>query len=323
MLNVVIDKNMVQIGTRFAVAFYRTLRIPDDGRAYPLPPGLGRISIFDVKDYAAKIPPDWLEEGGAFIPMYQREALWLGFRAAAWKPNAVKITVGGVNVISGKLDHSYTLNEPQDYIVSPEQIWLDGINAGHGTIRQFVAMPLGLGYTVESLVTGTEEFGGIQLTVFEPKPGIFPDKPPPKTTIEHGRLGRPQSAVPVTQQMGIGAGGIMKQKIYPDIHGINVWNQDSSGRITIHILNTSQFRKITGQEPPPTSIDAKTYTEHGLPWFSLYEETKGDVRPPDNFQHVKTVSMRDKELGRDSYFHQSVDVDEAHVRKLGSKPDDD
>ncbi len=323
MLDVIIDKDMVRIGPRFGVAFYRTLRIPDDGRTYPLPPGLGRISSFDVKDYAAEILPDWLEEGGAFMPMYQREALWLGFRAAAWKPNAVKITVGGVNVISGKIDHGDKLNEPQDYIVTPEQIWLDGINAGHGTIRQFVAMPLGLGYTVESMVTGTEEFGGIQLSVFEPKPGIFPDKPPKETAIGPGRLARPRQAAPVTQQMGLGAGGIMKQKIYPDSHGITVWNQDNSGRATIHILNTSQFRKITGLEPPPTPIDAKTYTEHGLPWFSLYDETRGDLAPPENFQHLKTVSMRDEELGKGPFVDQSVDVDEAHVRKLGSKSGDD
>lgn len=323
MLDAIIDKDMLRIGPRFALAFYRTLRIPDDGRTYPLPPGLGRISIFDVKDYSAQVPTGWLVGRSAFITMYQREALWLGFRAAAWKPNAVKISVGGVNVISGKIDHDDKLNVPQDYIVSPEQIWLDGINAGHGTIRQFVAMPLGLGYTIESSITGNEEFGGVKITVFEPKPGIFPDKPPKETVIEPGTFSRTKQVAPVRQQMGFGAGGIMKQKIYPDSHGITVWDQDNSGQVTIHILNTTQFRDITGLGPPPSPIDAKTYTEHGLPWFSLYDETRGDVVPPENFKHVKTIGMRDEELGRDTSSGQSVDVDEKQIQKLGTKSEND
>jgi hypothetical protein len=35
-------------------------------------------------------------------------------------------------------------------VVCPDQPWLDGINAGDGYIRQFVAMPLGMGYTAKS-----------------------------------------------------------------------------------------------------------------------------------------------------------------------------
>ena len=37
----------------------------------------------------------------------------------------------------------------QNYCALPKQLWLDGINCGDGYIRQFVAMPLGKGYTVE------------------------------------------------------------------------------------------------------------------------------------------------------------------------------
>ncbi|MFE3254903.1 hypothetical protein ACFXPS_08890 [Nocardia sp. NPDC059091] len=51
-------------------------------------------------------------------------------------------------------------------VVLPEQPWLDGINSGTGTIRQFVAVPLGLGASVEGQVTGEETHGGIQLQNF-------------------------------------------------------------------------------------------------------------------------------------------------------------
>ncbi|MCC6326811.1 MAG: hypothetical protein DCC43_10120 [Candidatus Brocadia sp.] len=88
MLDVVIDEYGIRIGPRFSVSFHRTLRIPDDGRVYPLPPGLGAFPLFKVDDYRDCIPPLWREQGGVFMPMYQREALWLGFNAAAWKPRA-------------------------------------------------------------------------------------------------------------------------------------------------------------------------------------------------------------------------------------------
>src|SRR3712207_5853764 len=81
----------LQIGDRFTVTFQRTLRIPDDGGNYPLPPGLGGFPILRVEDFADRVPNSWRERGGFIIPMYQREALWLSFSAAHWKPNAVKI----------------------------------------------------------------------------------------------------------------------------------------------------------------------------------------------------------------------------------------
>ena len=42
-----------------------------------------------------------------------------------------------------------TTVEDQNYCALPKQLWLDGINCGDGYVRQFVAMPLGKGYTVE------------------------------------------------------------------------------------------------------------------------------------------------------------------------------
>ena len=134
------------------MSFQRTLRIPDNGRTYPLPPGLGRFPIYRVADFADRVPPEWHEHGGVFIAMYQREALWLGFHAAAWKPNAVQVAAGRINAISGAPDEARLHAEPQDYLVCPEQPWLDGIHTAPGTIRQFVAMPLGLGYSCGSLV---------------------------------------------------------------------------------------------------------------------------------------------------------------------------
>ena len=54
--------------------------------------------------------------------------------------------------MTGKLWKSKSISTSdtdQNYVAIPKQKWLDGINCGDGYIRQFVAMPLGKGYTVE------------------------------------------------------------------------------------------------------------------------------------------------------------------------------
>ena len=51
MLDVQVFKDSVKIGRLFAVSFQRKLRIPDDGRTYPLPPGLGSFPVKEVADY--------------------------------------------------------------------------------------------------------------------------------------------------------------------------------------------------------------------------------------------------------------------------------
>ena len=287
-----IENDTLKVGDRFVVSFQRTLRIPDDGQVYPLPPGLGRFPILRVEDYQDRVPQPWRDAGGVFIPMYQREALWIAFGAASWKPNAVAVSLGGVNAVSGEPDEGLLHTEPQNYLVCPNQPWLDGINSGCGTINQFVAMPLGLGYTVES-VMGEETKGGIQLAVFEPKPGRFPNEPPPPAPGPI-RMSSLQSMEPA---MGLGAGGSIKQKIYRDPYGLEVWEQQPQGRICVHIVNSLQFEQITGRRPPPTPINAKSYSETGLPWFDLYDESLPAVAPPPILATVRTVAERDAELG--------------------------
>jgi hypothetical protein len=323
MLDVQLGHDFIKIGEHFSVSFQRTLRIPDDGKNYPLPPSLGSFPISRVEDYADNVPDTWREHGGVFIPMYQREAMWLSFRAAYWRPNAVKVAVGKINAITGQEWSEDLQAEPQDYIVCPDQPWLDGINDGDGYIRQFVAMPLGMGYTVEGQVTGKEEFGGLQIVVFDPKPGRFPDEPPRQEAayppgVMYAAAAAPQAAGSAGAEMGLAAGGRMRQKIYPDDYGIDTWDQTNSGRVYIHIVNSLMYREITGKEPPTTPISAKEYTRHGLPWFDLYDEEKSTLTSSDTLQKVKSVKEMDEEKGFEpQQDDSSVEVPDSLIKKLG------
>jgi len=295
-------RDRITFGDGLSVTFQRTLRIPDDGKDYPLPPGLGCFPIRRVDDYLDRVPAEWREHGGVFLPMYQREAMWLSFEGEHWKPRAVKVAIGKVCAITGKRWSDELRRDPQDYIVTPPQPWLDGIATGKGTIRQFVAMPLGLGYTVEGQVTGEETTGGIQLAVFEPKPGRFRPAPPRRgravmlgggPTMECAAAPAAPCASAPAGGMGLAAGGTMKQKIYPDPYGFDTWDRENRHRVFVHLVNSAMWREITGEEPPRTPVTAKEYARHGFPWFDLYDEDAATVSPTETLEKIESIAQID------------------------------
>lgn len=263
---------ILQVG-RLGITLNRTLRIPDDGRIWPLPPGLGLLPFLRARDFSRRVPEDWLDDDALFVPLYQREALWVGFQGELWPPVAVQIETGRVNVLSGEADGNSLKNSPQNYLVCPRQPWLDGINTGEGTIRQFVATPLGSGHSIEAAIRGEEKKGGVQIAVYDPRPNRIPDEKPEPD------LGMPVPVAAAGSEMGLGAGGVMTQKIYPDPYGIDVWQRQPSAEVNIRVVNSAYYRHITERSPPPSPIETRDYVSAGLPWFRLYDEHEGDVHP--------------------------------------------
>lgn len=158
----------VHANAELRINLQRTLRIPDDGKTYPLPPGLGTFPVLHIDDYKERVPATWREHGGVFLPMFQAEAAWICFARRSVNgdpiyPFAVRVAAGKINAVTG--DGWSDTMVPGDHMVSPPQPWLDGFAVEKGKIRQFVAAPLGMGLTVEQQLTGKEEHGGIQIEV--------------------------------------------------------------------------------------------------------------------------------------------------------------
>ncbi|KAI0381386.1 hypothetical protein F5Y04DRAFT_288960 [Hypomontagnella monticulosa] len=155
-----------------SIEFIRTTRVPDNDFESELPPNMGKFPLFKIRDYAHRLPPEMVAKGGVFFPVYRKEAMWINFSADS--PFMIKIYAGGVNVISGqhyKEDDSAGSQRLryrgslQDYVVVPKQLWLDGFAISPGVVRQFVAMPMGEGYSVEAQLTGAENIGGLQFEI--------------------------------------------------------------------------------------------------------------------------------------------------------------
>lgn len=255
---------------RLSICFQRTLRIPDDGKDYPLPPGLGRFPLRHLDDYAARLPEAWLRRGGVMVPMYQAEALWIdfgsGFNRRFAYPFAVKVATGKICALTGDPWADRLNCDPQDYAVVPEQPWLDGYCVEKGIVRQFVAMPLGRGYTVEEQLTGAVEYGGVQIAVWPMKRDRYERLTEADETVCYSI----SPAVLFEDAMGLAPGGRMKQDIYDDPYGLDVWDQRHGSRCFVTIANSAQWITITGERPPTEPPTAKDYTEARLPWFDYY-----------------------------------------------------
>ncbi|TFY61138.1 hypothetical protein EVJ58_g4686 [Rhodofomes roseus] len=163
------DQTMIGVGG-VNIQFQRTIRVPDNNKVQALPPNMGAFEVYNVADFADRLPKSVVSKGGVFIAMYQREAMWISFSHpyGTGQHHAVKVSVGGVNALTGKPQDMYSEGH-QDYLAinnNSGQLWLDGICTAPGIVQQFVAMPLGHGYTVEGQVTGKEDVGGMQLDVF-------------------------------------------------------------------------------------------------------------------------------------------------------------
>ena len=152
------------------IEFQRTLRIPDDTKEYPLPPGLGRFPLRHTEDFKDRVPKDWLARGGLLMPLHRAEAMWIRFdnRADAY-PFAIKVATGKINALSGKRWSPELSSHACDYLVTPTQPWLDGYCTSKDVVRQFVAMPLGQGYSAEEQITGKAEWGGLQIIAYPMK----------------------------------------------------------------------------------------------------------------------------------------------------------
>ncbi|MDQ0790944.1 hypothetical protein [Streptomyces sp. B3I8] len=308
-----IDGNALRLPGGVQVRFIRTLRLPEKG-THPLPPGLGEFPVRRVEDYADTVPAEWRTRGGVMLPVYLREAMWLAFGGSA-EPAALQVGVGKVCAVSGRPWSGRLSRDPQNYVVLPRQPWLDGINSGKGTVRQFVAVPLGLGATVEGQVTGEEVWGGIQLQSFPLTPqkleqwqadqrrpartspagaaGGYGAPPAPMAMAAPGAAGAPPAPGSAPRRraatMGLGVGGTMRQEIYRDERPAADWAGEPGARVFVHLVTPPEWRRITGEEPPPSPVDRAAYTNAGLPWFDYYDEDGVDLAPADGLTAVQPV----------------------------------
>ncbi|WP_279107548.1 hypothetical protein [Gordonia paraffinivorans] len=284
---------------RLRINVMRTLRVPDDDTTYGLPPGMGTFELRTAADTWSRAH-GWTPTD-VVLPMWQAEAAWFSFHCPSDYPFLVRISVGGVNAVTGE-DFAEEIDFfGEDYFEVPEQPWLDGFRVDATTVRQFVAMPLGRGYTAAEQLTGDDD-GSIRIEVTPLRADVWEERVAARHDIATPRM--PAGAVfdgllcegvpdpDAATGMGLGAGGTITQSIATPVEPRGNWDTTATSRSTLRIVNSADWEALTGTRPhhePPTIAE---YVEHGYPWFEWYDDSlarQGDSK----FSSIKTV----KEIG--------------------------
>lgn len=294
------------------IQFQRTLRVPDDGKEYPLPAGLGSFPLMHARSPRLELPKHMTERAGVVFPIYPFEAAWMNFECTSGFPIALRIAAGKVNAVTGE-EWSESLPDIQDYVILPDQYWLDGFNTGDGQVRQFVAAKLGANLTVEEQVTGKAESGGLQILAIPMKPEYYRE-----LLKENQRAASAHSVVCCSEppdnmdmdlcmmDMGMGQGGAIRQSIEEDPYGLEVWDFNNAQRVFVSMVDARAWPTIGG-EHIPTPVNSSRYEEAGIPWFNL--EGLSDVPSSGTLTGLKSVQAGMVELGA------AIDQAAPHVSK--------
>ena len=71
-------------------------------------------------------------------------------------------------------------------------------------------------------------------------------------------------------KFGIGAGGLICQRIYQDGNKLSSYDVTNYGVAKINLVNSAQF--LNYGDMPPTPISENLYNRYGYPWLELYDE---------------------------------------------------
>ncbi|MEE3851799.1 hypothetical protein VZC37_15760 [Gordonia sp. LSe1-13] len=263
-----------------SITVQRTLRVPDDATTYGLPPGLGAFQLTDGAQVRNRAR-DW-SSGDVLLPMWQAEAAWFSFSALSDYPFLVRMSVGGINAVTGDDFTDEVDFTGEDYFEVPTQPWLDGFRVDETTVRQFVAMPLGKGYTAAEQLTGDDD-ATLRIQVTPLKGETWDGRQAARRARRRkvadfgdivAPLAAPDGAMPEPgSAMGMGAGGSITQSIAVPIEQKENWVIDAQSEATLRIINSAQWEALTDTPPhhaPPTITQ---YRRYGYPWFEWYDDS--------------------------------------------------
>jgi len=249
---------------RCTVIFQRTLRVPQDGGRYPVPPGLGRFHLSRVDGLQGKAPEKWDGREGVFFPMYQGEAAWIIF--VGWYPFAVKVEAGNINAVTGRRLHDDRLWRPQDYVVVPQKPWMEWFCVGNGQTRQFVAHPLCGGQDGDDGSPGCHGERGIRIAAHPMRAERYRSYRRKKAEfISLGAgLNNPDD------EMGSSPGWLFHRDAWREDFGHGAWELSSRSQVSVYPVNSLSYREVTGCRPPGKPPSEALYSEAGIPWMKEY-----------------------------------------------------
>jgi hypothetical protein len=205
---------------------------------------LGISLIHRVRDHTRKIPKEWKQSDAIFLPIPDEEAVWIAFDPGKTKPKAVQIKFGAINAVSGRNWKEKLEDLPQNYVVCPPQLWMEGTYSE--------------GRLVERLHHLSKPFELMEIVIYQLKPNRVPKKVQP-TSRSHSYIDVQQGFIDTSEKR------VIRRGIAHDPFGLEAWNTKTPSTLAVYLTSASLYYQITGSNPPTTPADADIYTGFRLP----------------------------------------------------------
>lgn len=100
------------------------------------------------------------------------------------------------------------------------------------------------------------------------------------------------------QDMGLAAGGKMRQQVFEDNEfNVTDWDLEHGSRVFVHLVNSMVWQQITGQAPPQPPLTAAQYSAHGYPWYDYWDAEAKGLKGTKKTAGLKSVAQLEKEKG--------------------------
>lgn len=305
----------------FYVSLRHTKKIKIDPNSHTLPPDWGPFKEFKVADY--NCPEEW-SSNGYFVPAEEGMPLWIDLRS---NPQcACILSVQRFNPISNEpanLEKGLTKDPKQNYMVLPNQRWIDGYTHD-GKVYQFIVTKAGEGLSVNEYVLPKEmqDSHAIGLAFFLPKNPVANYIPEAGSALSRKSL---------TGNLVVGAWGAQQRYTQHRISGtfncsVPVDNClantlkgktaaqrfDSRGESHSDVDSIDMLNQIQHQNFDKAAmgaggrIEQEIITDPNTPEY--YQEKPALILPiylslPEQFNHIMKQGRRQNASKKDKYIH--------------------
>ena len=265
------------------VRFQRALRLPPDTPAY----NSVRSDAFHVPRLIRDCPSassfEWLLRGGQYlICLNSSESVTLEFATPHSYPFAVKVSIGGIDALSGEPSHGALNRLPQDYIPLPCQNWLDAWQGGTGEMHDFVAPSPGVPDS-DGVPPPADDESDCIAVKFIPMTADAFRRHCANLDANAGRqvYGMPDFAERFLDTHMLRGRMMYELKkgdtwdagmVYPDPFEYDDWDTENGETIEVTMVRPSVWTVLTDTPPEGPVFERRIYEEAGVPWFSAYGE---------------------------------------------------
>ncbi len=104
----------------------------------------------------------------------------------------------------------------------------------------------------------------------------------------------------------------LRQEILADPFGVDAWDLQHPSRCFVHLTNSEQWARITGEASPTRPPTAADYARARIPWFDYYAH--GEVVPGSpELADLKSVAEVSAHAGGDPLDDGSIPIDRVTV----------